>query len=222
MGTAVGWAGWRRIGALPATLVTVLALTLLWETWLVWPLKVLTVFFHEISHGMAAVLTGGSVGRILLESNESGRTMAIGGSRFIVLNAGYLGSMLWGCAIVLASARVKRDHILTGLLGVFIAYVTLVYVRSPFGFLFGGAATAGLFWCAKNLDDDANDLVLKIIGGTCCLYAIPDIWSDVVRSSCNSDAKMLSREYFGPKLLWGLSWIAASIASLWWTLRLAR
>lgn len=216
------WAAGRRVGALPAILITVAALTLLWDTWLVWPLKLICVFFHEISHGMAAVLTGGSIGAILLESNESGRTMAIGGSRFLVLNAGYVGSCLWGCGIILASSYARRDRLITSLLGAFIGFITLWYVRSPFGFFFGALTTAGLLWCSKRLSDEQNDLALKVIGGACCLYVIPDIWSDVVTRSCNSDARMLSREYFGPRLMWGLAWIGASVAALAATLKRSR
>jgi len=222
MELAIPWSSGRRVGALPAIILTVALLTLLWDTWLVWPLKLICVFFHEISHGVAAVLTGGRVGSIMLESNESGRTMAIGGSRFLVLNAGYVGSCLWGCGLILASAKTDKDRLLTALLGAFMGLITLWYVRSPFGFLFGGATTAGLIWCSQRLSDEQNDLVLKVIGGACCLYVIPDIWSDVVRGSCNSDAKMLSREYFGPRLLWGFSWIAASALALAATLRASR
>ena len=44
----------------------------LWNTSLVYPLKILVVFFHEISHGVAAVLTGGSIGPsgVLLSSHQ--------------------------------------------------------------------------------------------------------------------------------------------------------
>ncbi|MBI5200372.1 MAG: M50 family metallopeptidase [Elusimicrobia bacterium] len=222
MELALPWTSSRKVGALPAIFVTVLALTLLWDTWAVWPLKLICVFFHEISHGLAAVATGGSIGRIMLESNESGRTMAIGGSRFLVLNAGYVGSCLWGCGLILASAKTDKDRLLTAILGLFMGFITLWYVRSPFGFIFGGLVAAGLFWCSQKLSDEQNDLILKTIGGACCLYVIPDIWSDVVRSSCNSDAKMLAREYFGPKLVWGLAWIGASIAALAATLKNSR
>ena len=211
----------RRAGSLPGILVTVALMTVLWDTWLVWPLKLLTVFFHEISHNIAAFLTGGSFGRIVLESNEGGVTWPSGGSRFLILNAGYLGSLLWGSGLVLAAAATRRDKRLTGLLGGFLGAVTLLYVRSPFGFLFGLGAAAGLIWASYRLSEAANDALLKVIGATSCLYVIPDIWSDVVTRSCNSDAKMLAREFFGPRLMWGGLWIAASVGVLFATLRTA-
>ena len=211
----------RRAGSLPGLFAAVLVVTLLWNTWLVWPLKILTVFFHEISHDLAAVLTGGSMGRIMLESTEGGLAMPSGGSRFLVLNAGYLGSMLWGSGLVLASSYTNRDRELTGVLAAFLAGVTVLYVRSPFGFVFGLAAAAGLAWCARRLSNETNDAILKVIGATSCLYVIPDIWSGVVTRSCTSDAKMLANEYFGPHLMWGGLWIAASVGVLWGTLKKA-
>ncbi|MBI3297162.1 MAG: M50 family metallopeptidase [Elusimicrobia bacterium] len=212
----------RRAGSLPGLLLAAAVATLLWDTWLIWPLKILTVFFHEISHNLAALLTGGTMGRILLESNEGGLASSSGGSRFLILNAGYLGSILWGSALMLAAARTNRDRQLTALLGAFLAGMTLFYVRSPFGFVFGLAAAYGLYMASKRLSDATNDAILKVVGATSCLYAIPDIWSDVVTRSCNSDAKMLANEFFGPRLMWGGLWIGLSLAVLWWTVRTAR
>lgn len=56
-------------------------------------------FFHEISHGLAALLTGGSIHSISLNFNGSGLCITSGGLRFIVTFFGYAGSALWGLLI---------------------------------------------------------------------------------------------------------------------------
>lgn len=56
-------------------------------------------FFHEISHGLAALLTGGSIHNISLNFNGSGLCVTSGGVRFIVTFFGYAGSALWGLLI---------------------------------------------------------------------------------------------------------------------------
>ena len=56
-------------------------------------------FFHEISHGLAALLTGGSIHTISLHFNGSGLCVTSGGVRFIVTFFGYAGSALWGLLI---------------------------------------------------------------------------------------------------------------------------
>jgi len=56
-------------------------------------------FFHEISHGLAAILTGGTIHNITLNFNGSGVCTTSGGLRFLVSFSGYAGSALWGLLI---------------------------------------------------------------------------------------------------------------------------
>ena len=56
-------------------------------------------FFHEISHGLAALLTGGLIHNISLHFDGSGLCATSGGVRFIVTFFGYAGSALWGLLI---------------------------------------------------------------------------------------------------------------------------
>ena len=56
-------------------------------------------FFHEISHGLAALLSGGSIHNISLNFNGSGLCTTSGGIHFIVSFMGYAGSALWGLLI---------------------------------------------------------------------------------------------------------------------------
>lgn len=56
-------------------------------------------FFHEISHGIAALLTGGTIHNITLHFRGSGVCTTSGGIRFITSFSGYAGSALWGLLI---------------------------------------------------------------------------------------------------------------------------
>jgi len=60
------------------------------------PLKLLTTFLHEFGHATACWLTCGKVASISVETNEGGVTKTLGGSQWIILPAGYLGSSFWG------------------------------------------------------------------------------------------------------------------------------
>ena len=77
------------------------AALLLWDTFVVYPFRLFVVFLHEISHGIAAVLTGGSIVRIGLSFDEGGVCLTRGGWRLLILNSGYLGSLLWGALFLL-------------------------------------------------------------------------------------------------------------------------
>jgi hypothetical protein len=42
----------------------------LWNSWTIYPLKILVVFFHELSHAVMALLTGGQVHGIELQARR--------------------------------------------------------------------------------------------------------------------------------------------------------
>ena len=202
----------------------VLAVVLLWDSWLVYPLKILVVFFHELSHGLAAVLTGGSIVEIQLQKEQGGLCITRGGIRFVVLSAGYLGSLVAGGTILLLAARSRNDKAITGTLGVILLAVTLLFVRPWFGFgmLFGLLSAGALVLAAMYLGKVGNDWLLRVIGLVSCLYAVMDIKSDVLdRPEVRSDARMLAEHTGIPTIVWGVLWIAVALVAVFYFLRAA-
>lgn len=209
---ARGAVSWRRVGALAAAIVPIVVL---WNTWLVYPLKILVVFFHELSHGVAALLTGGSLIRIEVVREQGGLCVTAGGSPFLITSAGYLGSLLWGGFALVLASRSRRDRLATAALGTIILIVTLLWVRPllGFGFLFHLGAGAVILAAAATLPDALNDGFLKVFGLASCLYVIPDIYSDTIaRSALRSDARALAELTGLPTVLWGGLWILAALA----------
>src|SRR5690606_42106244 len=76
------------------------ALWFLWDTPAVYPLRIFVVLLHEISHGLAAVATGGSIVRIGLSPDEGGATYTLGARARLTLSAGDPGSLAWGPAMI--------------------------------------------------------------------------------------------------------------------------
>ena len=90
--------------------------------------------------------------------------------------------------------------------------MTLLYVRTWFGFLYGLAAAAVLLAVAAKLRPAASELLLAAIGAMSCLYAVWDVASDVLlRSTATSDAAALARLTHIPGVLWGVAWVAVSL-----------
>ena len=207
----------RRL-ALP--LAVALAALALWNTFVVYPFRVFVVFLHEISHGIAALLTGGRILAIGLTFNEGGVCVTDGGDRFLILNAGYLGSLFWGVLLLLLGARRGRARGLVSLVGAFTLVVTVAYVRTFFGIVYGLATGAALLHVASKLSARVSEVLLAAIGVVSCLYAVWDVASDVLlRESAGSDASALALITPFPAVLWGLAWVAVSIAALALTLR---
>lgn len=191
-----------------------------WFTPMVTPLKILVVFMHEISHVAAALLTGGSVESLTINPHQGGMVISRGGSRFLTLNAGYTGSLLFGVALVLLAVRTNWDRTVLGGLGVLLLVVTGFYVRDLY--VVGFALTTGVLMLAtaRFLPRDVNDLILRMIGLTSMIYVPIDIYSDtIIRSYLRSDARMLAEEFGGATLLWGGLWMAISLVVIVLTLR---
>jgi hypothetical protein len=201
---------WKELGGL---LALMLAVVLLWNTFLLYPLKILVVFFHELSHGLAAVVTGGSIEQIMVTREEGGLCVIAGGSRFLTLTAGYLGSLAWGGAILVLAARTKHDKWILDSLGGLVILVAIVYVRPilGFGFIYCLTSGAAMLAIAVYLSPAVSDYLLKVIGLTSCLYAILDIKSDILdRPESGSDAWHLAQYTRLPVWFWGILWIAVA------------
>lgn len=197
------------------------ALWLLWNTLIVTPLKLFVVFLHEISHGLAAIATGGRIERILITADQGGVCVCGGGDAFLTLSAGYLGSLLWGVALVLLASRLeRRSGWFTAAIGIGLGVVSLLYVRNGFGLAFGLAASAALIAAARYLSPGGNARILWVLGLTSCLYAVLDIKSDIIdRPELQSDAAMLADMTGVPALVWGILWIGAALLICWRLLR---
>jgi len=88
-------------------------------------------FFHEISHGLAAILSGGMIHSIRINFNGSGLCITSGGMHFLISFAGYTGSALWGLLIYsVADAKSQtRAKIIVGTISVMLGISLLLWAR---------------------------------------------------------------------------------------------
>lgn len=213
----------RRLTFVLGFAVYFAALWLLWETPIVYPLRLFVVMLHELSHAAAVLATGGRVEAIVLFSNEGGATYARGGNAFLALSAGYLGSLFWGLGLI-AAARARAATVravVTGMGLLFLA-VAVVYVRNGFGLVFCLISGLALIAATRWLRAPGLARVLTVLGLTSALYAILDIRGDILQSPhLESDAYMLAQMTGIPTLVWGAIWMTIAIWSCWLALRRA-
>lgn len=204
---------WRIMLALAGLLVLI---TLGWYTWFIYPLRLLVIFFHELSHGLMALLTGGRIEKLELMALEGGRCLCVGGLAPLVLSAGYVGSLLWGGAILLLATRTTRDKLISIVLGAIFLLAALLWMRplNSFGFGFAVLTGAALILIGWKLNEDINDFLLKLIGLTSILYVPLDIVSDTLaRPHLPSDARLLAELTHVPSIFWGLLWLTIACAA---------
>ena len=205
-----------------ALVLIFIAIGFLWNTLFVYPLKIFVVFMHEVSHGLAAIATGGRIVEIQINPQQGGHALTQGGSRFWTLTAGYLGSLLWGGLILLLAARTHYDKVISVLIGFGMVAISIGFGESTFTYLFGIGFGVALVAIGFYLPEAVNDWILRIIGVTSCLYAILDIKSDVLdRANLRSDARMLSEVTGIATEIWGVLWIFIAIGLTAWFLYLS-
>lgn len=105
-----------------------------------WPLKWMETFFHEISHGLAALITGGKILKIEINWDGSGLCTTLGGVRFWVVFMGYAGASLWGGFIYLLSSKIRSDYaFISGIIvALFIVLCAIFWARDVVTFFILG------------------------------------------------------------------------------------
>lgn len=189
-----------------------LAVVLLWRTKWVLPLKLLVVLLHELSHGIAAVLTGGAIVQIQVFPDQGGHCVTSGGLPFVVVSAGYLGSLFFGVVLLLTATRTRASPWVAALLGLSLAIVAVVHMP---GGSFSQVLTAAwgvVLVLLAAAPPVVAEFVLRVVAVTSCLYAILDIKADALdRDHPASDASRLGKLTDTPPFLWGLAWIVVSV-----------
>ena len=203
----------RKLTFLAGFAVYFAALWLLWDTPAIYPLKIFVVMLHEISHGIASLATGGTIDKIVLDPQQGGACHCGGGNAFLTLSAGYLGSLLWGVALLaLAGSKRVSNHVLLTVVGGLVVLLTALYVRNGFGLVFGLGFGTALVVAGRKFGPVASKVVLTALGLTSCLYAILDIKSDVLdRPHLRSDAAMLAEITPLSTTAWGVVWITVAV-----------
>lgn len=203
----------RRLRFLAAFVGLFAVVWFLWDTPVVYPVKLFVVLLHEVSHGLATLATGGRILAIEVTPREGGLCLCAGGNAFLSLSAGYLGSLLWGGLMIWGAERLPALSCwFTGALAVIVGITTLLFTQQSFAVAFGLAFSAVLLAVAWRASAAVNRVLLTALGLTSCLYAVLDIKSDILdRPELRSDARMLAELTGVPTLVWGGVWIIIAL-----------
>lgn len=206
----------QQVGILSATAVTVLFWILPFGHALLLPLQYLNTHLHEMSHALAAVLSGGSVDTISVHSDGSGVTMAVVTHRVIVGSAGYVGASLIGSSIIAFSRDARHARwALLALFGVFLIEC-LFWLRSDsVGMVSGFAYMAIFLILGLKLDGWPAILVAQFVGLQQCLNALQSVWAIVhlpgLAMFADNDATILKDATGVPAILWSSGWALLSL-----------
>ncbi len=72
---------------------------------ILYPINLLVTFLHEFGHALGALITGGEVASLQINSDGSGLCWTRGGNRAIILMGGYIGSAILGNILFYTGAK---------------------------------------------------------------------------------------------------------------------
>ncbi len=157
--------------------------------------------------------TGFGAAEDSLSPLQGGTTTTHGGSLFVIMSAGYLGSLCLGVGLFLLALQSRFDKLVMVMLGAVLVIVAVAYMRAPFALVFCLGGGAAMVIVAHYLPAEVSDLALRVIGLTSMLYAPLDILDDTLRRThVESDAVLLARQFGGSSLMWGALWLVLSLA----------
>ncbi len=169
------------------------------------PFLYLTTIFHELSHGIAAILTGGQIEEFALQLNGAGHLVSLGGSQFVITFSGYFGAPLWGALLFQSAERVNIAKFTFGLLIAMFVVTLLLWVSSLVTasiLLLVGLLLVALLKLAK------QKIFNHIVRFIAVVVLFNAIYSPLYLLFSNSgDSFSLEQQTLIPALVWVLIWL---------------
>lgn len=200
---------------------------LLWfSPYSLWVDQLFLTFVHEACHGIAAILTGGSLVRFELQPNTSGMAYTQGGFRPLILLAGYAGSALVGGALLVAARARGLEKAICWAIAGFLGVFTLLFVRNLFGFGVGVVLTGFFAFVARRGAGWQLAFLLSFLAVQSILNAFKDLLTLVLLSGRGvlTDAHLMSREFTAglvPPVVFAVIISAITFVMFWGFMRLS-
>lgn len=197
--------------------VYILVIAVLWHVpylkMMIYPFKLLTVGFHEMSHAFAGVVTCAHIHSIELDPDEGGATRMSGGIQWITLPAGYLGSSFIGACLIACGFDTNASKIASLVLAI-VFLITLWWARRnwlTWLLILGMSGLIVLFWFVGG--GVALRYLTLFIGVMSCMYALWDVIDDTVTRKVNTSDASVFAEICGccPSQVWGFIWMIQAV-----------
>lgn len=214
-----------------------LASIILWQTalgsFLLYPFTILATWFHEMGHGIAAMLAGRGFERLLIFSDGSGVAISwrpADGYRLtdaLVAAGGPFGPAIAGALLIVSSRSPAATRNALAVLGVALILSTLIWVSSFTGWLVLPALGIAIIALALRGTPAWQGFVIQLLGVQACI----SIWrqldylfspgGSVGGQLQRSDTGAIADVLFLPYWFWGAAISAAILALLWGSFRFA-
>jgi len=211
-----------------ALAIALLASLLLWNLpfggFLLYPFKLLATWMHELSHGVVMLISGAGFDRMEVYRDGSGLAFARYGvepfASAAIAAAGYMGTPVWGAAMLLGARGPRSTRAVLAGLGAVLVITAVIVVSNGFGRT-ALAVTGGAVISVALAPSRITFFVAQLVGAQACVNAVLDIRvlfrpalvvdGEVVRMS---DAHAMARATVGTDARWAV-WMWAGVWLAW-------
>lgn len=213
----------RERNLLLACVVLVVALNVTEGRYILYPFMIFSTWIHEMCHGIAAILTGGYFTKMIVFPDGSGLAYTATSSdweRGFVASAGYPGTAVMGCLLLLFRRTTLGPTLGTIAIGICMVLSCILWVRDTFGLialLLEGTILIVLGW---KLPARLLDHLYNFLAAACCLNAVESIHDLFAVGSYtvggetveSSDAHTVADKWGMNYQFWACLWLVMSAA----------
>ncbi len=209
--------------------LTLVASVLLWQLpfggFVLYPFKLLGTWLHEGSHGLVMALTGAGFDRMEVFADGSGLAHGTSSVRpfaqALIAAAGYMGTPLWGVALLAASRSVRGARRALAAGGLLLLASVVLVVANRFGQIALAATGVAAVVAAFALPARWAQIAAHVVSAQACINAVVDIrvlYRPVLyidgKAVRDSDAHAMASATFGTDANWAV-WCWASVWLVW-------
>lgn len=196
-----------------------------------YPFTILGTWFHEMGHGLTAMLLGGRFVELVIFPDASGYAkfttdLFLGGiGQALVAMGGPVGPTIAGSILIISTKKIKFGRIAMFLLGFFMVISVIFWIRSFIGILIISALGILIIFISLKGSDKLQVLSLQFLGvqAIMSLYlSIDYLFSpggNVGGSSFTSDTSIIAKYLLLPHWFWAVIILALSIFMIFYSIK---
>lgn len=193
-----------------------------------YPFRLFVTFIHEAGHSLMAVFTGGDVIAFEVFGNGAGIATTRGGSRALILPAGYLGAAFFGAALFYFVNATSFPRKIALAVGTGLIIVSVFMGAQGIALIVGVLSGLLLIFLSLQAAPLVNILLLDVLAIITGLNAVMDLLflagnSTLGMGTLRNDAAAFTHE-IAPLVsptIWALIWCALAIfmlgAAVWYS-----
>jgi len=160
-------------------LITVIVTVMLWQfqtgRYIIYPFTILGTWFHEMGHGLTAIILGGSFNYLELFPDGSGLAVHTGNllfgsiGRAVVAAGGPVFPIIIGSVLIIASVKFKSSNIILFAFGLLMFVSVALWVRTLFGIASISLIGAVLLIISLRANKNVSSFILQLLGIEACV-----------------------------------------------------